>query len=42
MPRAAAFPLFPRPFAALSRALKALSAHEPVPCWTEYLRSTRN
>ncbi|SFJ44586.1 hypothetical protein [Celeribacter neptunius] len=49
MARAASFPNsigFPRPFAALAnrmmRAFNALRSLEPVPCWTEYLRATRD
>lgn len=41
MQLAASFPLFPRPFAALARMMNAIRAHEPIPCWTEYLRETR-
>lgn len=32
---------FTRPFTAVRRAYKAVRSHQPVPCWTEYMRNTR-
>ncbi|PTQ76038.1 hypothetical protein [Celeribacter persicus] len=39
---AASLPQPLRPFAALVKALSETWTKGPVPCWTEYLRATRD